>query len=288
MIIKQHRTTRLAFTVMALALSGAILMTGCKKSGREKIDLSNVQTTAAPGTMAPETSQAPTKAGTTAAETSTAESTKSASGSKGSGTAVKNISTRIDTYTSGKVSIEYPSVTNMDDSAKAAAINTLLKDNALSILDHYKLDDTQDTLAVRCKVLSADRNRITATYTGSCQTKGGAYPVNLFYSNTIDVGKADNIGFSKFADPYTMAGYVLSNDCEFYNATTELTAKLMEYKNETTIEAYTRLFNQADFPVRDTFPESFSYEYEGTIFFSIPVPHALGDYAIVKYTPDTK
>lgn len=302
MKIKQRRTPRLAFALLALALASSALVTGCKKNHREKIDLSNIQTTAAPETMAPETSRA---AGTKAPEssspsgdgTSGSGSSGSTSGHKGGSTsgskghsasAVKNISTKINTYTSGKVSVEYPSVTNMDDSTKAASIDTLLKDNALSVINAYELDEAQDTLSVKCTVLSADRNRITAAYTGTCQKKDGAYPVNIFYSNTVDVGKADNIGFSRFADPYTMAGYVLSGDCEFYNASPELTAKLMEYKNKTTIEAYTEMFNKADFPIQGTFPESFSYEHEGTIFFSIPVPHALGDYAIVKYTPDTK
>ena len=293
MTIKHHNTPRLAFTLLALTVAGAVLMTGCKKNHREKIDLSNIQTTAAE-TMAPEPSQAPTTPETSASS----DDSSSGNGSTGSGSssgnkggqasAVKNISTKINTYTSGKVTIEYPSVTNLDDSSKAASIDTLMKDNALSILKAYGLDDTQDTLTIKCKVLSADRNRITATYTGTCMKKDAAFPVNIFYSNTIDVGKADNIGFSRFADPYTMAGYVLSGDCEFYDVSPELAAELMKYKNDNTIEFYTDLFNKADFPVRDTFPESFSYEHEGTIFFSIPVPHALGDYAIVQYTPDTK
>lgn len=299
MTIKHHNPPRLAFTVLALAIAGAVLMTGCKKNHREKIDLSNIQTTAAE-TMAPEPSQASTAAPGTSASSGDSSSGGNSSGgsSSGSGTttgskggqasAVKNISTKINTYTSGKVTIEYPSVTNLDDSSKSASIDTLMKDNALSILKAYGLDDTQDTLTIKCKVLSADRNRITATYTGTCMKKDAAFPVNIFYSNTIDVGKADNIGFSRFADPYTMAGYVLSGDCEFYDVSPELAAELMKYKNDTTIEVYTDLFNKADFPVRDTFPESFSYEHEGTIFFSIPVPHALGDYAIVQYTPDTK
>ena len=32
----------------------------------------------------------------------------------------------------------------------------------------------------------------------------------------------------------------------------------------------------------------FSYEKQGEIYFSIPVSHSLGDYAIVKFTPETK
>lgn len=290
MIIKPHKTPRAAFAVFALVLSSSIMITGCKKDKREKIDLSSIHTTAAAETMAPETSQAPTEAVTIASDpTGSGGNSSSTSGGKNQASAnVKNVSAKLNTYTSGKVSIEYPSVVNLEDSAKAASIDTRLKDNALSILTAYGIDDTKDSLTVKCQVLSADRNRITAIYTGTYQANDAAYPVSLFFSNTIDVNKADNLGFSKFADPYTMAGYVLSNDCKFYNATPEIAAELMKVKNDTTIEAYTNLFNQADFPYSGTFPESFSYEYEGTIFFSIPVPHALGDYAIVMYTPDTK
>ena len=36
------------------------------------------------------------------------------------------------------------------------------------------------------------------------------------------------------------------------------------------------------------FPQSFSYENQGVIYMAVPVPHALGDYVIVSYTPDTK
>lgn len=291
MRIKHHNTPRLIFMVLTITLTATVLMTGCKKNSREKLDLSGIRTTGAAETVAPETSPASTKSQSDTPETSAASSDGSSSssgGKTGGASAAKNISAKINTYSSGKVSIEYPSVVNMDDRAKAASIDTLMKDNALSILNAYELDDTQDTLTIKCRLLSADRSRITAAYTGTCQKKDGAFPVNIFFSNTVDVGKADNIGFSKFADPYTMAGYVLSNDCEFYNVTPELAAELMNYKNDTTIETYTNLFNQADFPIRGTFPESFSYEHEGTIFFSIPVPHALGDYAIVRYTPDTK
>lgn len=289
MIIKPRKTPPIAFAVFALVLASSIMVTGCKKDKREKIDLSSIHTTAAE-TMVPETSPAATEAVTIAPEsTGSGGNNSSASGGKNPASSnAKNISAKLNTYASGKVSVEYPSVVNLEDRAKSASIDTLLKDNALSVLTAYGIDDTTDSLTVKCRVLSADRNRITVTYTGTFQAKDAAYPVSLFYSNTIDVNKAENIGFSKFTDPYTMAGYVLSNDCRFYNATPEIAAELMKVKNDTTIEAYTELFNQADFPYTGTFPESFSYEYEGTIFFSIPVPHALGDYAIVMYTPDTK
>lgn len=283
MIIKRRTISRAVFAAFAIVLASSVMITGCKKDKREKIDLSSIHTTEAE-TMAPETSQVSAETVTTAPEASISEGNSQSSASSNT----RNISAKVNSYTSGKVSVEYPSVVNLEDSAKAASIDKLLKDNALSIINAYGIDEAQDSLSVKCTVLSADRNRITVTYTGIYQAKDAASPVNLFYSNTIDVNTADNIGFSKFADPFTMAGYVLSDDCEFYNAAPETAAELKKVKNDTTIESYTNLFNQADFPYSGSFPESFSYENEGTIFFSIPVPHALGDYAIVKYTPDTK
>lgn len=268
--------TRQAGILLLLVLASTGLITGCKKK-TEKIDLTSIHTSAAE-TMASETTAAP--------ETAQAETTAAAV------PANKNITTDINTYTSGKVTIQYPSLSNFDDAEKAAKIDELLKTNAISIVDAYGLSDQDDTLDVKCTVLSADRSRITVTYTGQMQVKGAAYPTALFFSNTIDVAKAENIGFSKFADPYTMAGYVLSDDCQFANVSAELNAELMKAKDSMTLDQYTKLFNQADFPLKDTSGKDsfrcFSYEQDGTIYFSIPVTHALGDYALVMYTPDTK
>ena len=86
-----------------------------------------------------------------------------------------------------------------------------------------------------------------------------------------------------------MAGYVMSDDCQFQGLTAEQEQAVKEYKAEQSVSAYQKIFQNADFPLKgDSFPESFSYEVRGEIYLSIPVPHALGDYAIVVFTPETK
>lgn len=276
-MITYNTRSRKGAALCVLALTTAALVSGCKKSP-EKIYLSSTHTTVAE-TMAP-TTKAETQPETTVPETTEAAA--------GSGTEVKNISTKTNTYSSGNVSIDYPNVINMEDTQKAAAIDELLKKNALSVLEAWEIQDTDDSLNINCQVLSADRNRITVVYTGTLAKKGASYPTNVMYSNTIDVSRVSNIGFDHFADPYTMAGYVLSGDCVFYNVNDDVKAELMEIKNNTSLEAYTDMFTKADFPIEGSFPESFSYEHQGVIYFSIPVPHALGDYAIVMYAPDSK
>ena len=195
----------------------------------------------------------------------------------------------METYSSGGVSIEYPSVTGMNSSEGEAAVNELLKSNALSIIQAQGIDEDADTLSVTCEILSADRQQLTAIYTGELTADGAAHPTAIFYTNTVDMDKAVDIGFSTYAEPSTMAGYVMSEGCQFDGLDGETEKAVREYIAGQSMDYFTELFRGADFPLKgDTFPESFSYETEGDIFFSIPVPHALGDYAIVKFTPDTK
>ncbi|MGN0987936.1 MAG: hypothetical protein ACI4OO_08895 [Otoolea sp.] len=279
MIRRNHRyAVRKAAFLFLLAVTGACMMTGCKK--KEKINPSTAHTTAAAETMA-ETS-APK-------ETSKAETTEAVTVETETKPAFRNITAKKNTYSSGKVKIEYPSVVNMEDTEKAKAIDELLKANALAVIKALELDESRDSVEITCQVMSADRNRITVVYKGSCMPEGGAHPTNLFYTSTVDVQKVENIRLSRLADPYTMAGYVLSDDCQFPFAEGDAHRKeLMEWKNTLTLEQYTEMFENADFPIGDTFPESFSYEYEGNIYFSIPVSHALGDYAIVMFSPSSK
>ena len=151
------------------------------------------------------------------------------------------------------------------------------------------IDEDADTLSVTCEILSADRQQLTAIYTGELTAEGAAHPTAIFYTNTVDMDKAVDIGFSTYAEPSTMAGYVMSEGCQFDGLDGETEKAVREYIAGQSMDYFTELFRGADFPLKgDTFPESFSYETEGDIFFSIPVPHALGDYAIVKFTPDTK
>ena len=243
----------------------------------EKADLSTIHTEAA--TEAPkETLPATTQAQETE---ETAESQEGAASS---------VSASIETYTSGKVSIQYPAVDQLDDASKKDKINELLKTNALSVIKANDIDEANDTLDIKCKVISVDRKRLTATYTGTLSAKGAAHPVNLFYSNTVNLLQAQNLGLDDFTDAYTMAGYVLSDDVKFSGITSDVEAQVLSYRSSMDLDSLTAVFNSADFPLSSEtqWPESFSYENQGTIYFSLPVPHALGDYVLVAFDPTTK
>ena len=116
------------------------------------------------------------------------------------------------------------------------------------------------SLSIKCKIVSADRKRVTATYTGSLSKDGGAYPVSLFYTNTVNLLQAQDLGFDDFTDAYTMAGYVLSDDVKFNGISSDVEAAVLEYRSSLDIDTLTRIFDGADFPLASEtqWPESFS------------------------------
>lgn len=273
-------------TIFLFLLTASIAATGgCHKKEQDKMDLNSVHTSAAE-TMASETEdQETTHEETTAPETS-ADSKNPA--------AVSGSSTKLETYhpkdfPSG--SISYPVITHMKDEAKQERINNLLFDNATSICDTLAMDQLT-ALNVDCKVISMDSSRITVVYQADYSVKDAAYPGSVFYTNTVDLNQVKSLGINDYSDAYTMAGYLMSDDVRFVDADPELTSALWDYRSEQTIDFFTNILNKADFPLKtgdsSIFPESFSYLSNSTLYFSIPVPHALGDYAIIAYPMDGK
>lgn len=260
-----------------------IAISGC--TGRhEAVDLSGIHTSAARETMVSSTVSA------TAPLTTAAETTQESSSSKD----IANVSAVVETYTdakNGSVSIQYPVVSNLSDASIQDAVNKLLFTNATAIVDAIA-SETPVTFDITCRVESVDRSRLTAVYKGFYQAEGSAYPTNVFYTNTVDLKQAKSLGFNDYSDAYTMAGYVMSDDVRFYQTGDDETEALLAHRAAMSVEQYTQMFEQADFPLSTDedapFPESFSYTHEGVLYFSIPVPHTLGDYAIVTFNMDGK
>ena len=72
------------------------------------------------------------------------------------------------------------------------------------------------------------------------QADGAAHPVNLFYSNTVDLKDNTNLGLGDFTDSYTMAGYVLSSDVTFFGLDEEQTKAVLESVSYTHLDVYKR------------------------------------------------
>ncbi len=274
------------YALIALLFSTAVLsFTGCKKKDREMVDLSGIHTTAAveKETMAPTTE---------AASTEETETSVSETGPAPVISASIETLTVTDRKAGASISVQYPVISELSDASRQAQVNELLKTNATAWLDALSDEELPDQAQIKCEVKSVDRNRITVVYTGTCSRKDAAYPTNLFYTNTVDLHQVKSLGFNDYSDGYTMAGYVMSDDVQFVSS--DLASELLDYRKGQTVEYFTDLFNQADFPLKKQdgestiFPESFSYTDKGVLYFSIPVPHALGDYTLVSFPMDGK
>ena len=279
-------------TITLLALGTACLATGCKKK-HDKIDLS--------GSQAAESTVQTAPAATTASEENSSENQtaqeitiepaiehaagQSQGTSAGGSATASSLSVKTETYQNGNVSIQYPVIS---DSSVNAEINAHLKENALSILKAYEIDETKDTVTITCKILSATKNRITVRYEGDCAGPDSMHPTTVFYTNTVNLSSGADIGLSQLVDPSTLAAYVLSDDCTFPEADAEIAAAAKEFLASMDQAYYTDLFQHADFPYSGTFPECFSYEFEGSVYVSLPVAHAIGDYILAVYTPENK
>lgn len=270
------------FSVMLLLSCSIFLLNGCKKK-HETIDLSSIHTTAARETMAPTTTE---EVETTVEEEETTKSSEN----------VAQISSQTLSYhpnDNTNITIAYPEITNMNDSDKQDQVNKLLMENASSLYASLEANGSLESMDIKCKVEALDRNRVTVVYTGSYKAKDSAYPVSVFFTNTVDLQQVKSLGINDYSDAYTMAGYLMSDDVTFYQVNDELRNSLLEYRATQSLEDYTNLFNQADFPLKSSdgkaaFPTSFSYLNQSTLYFSIPVPHALGDYALVSFPIDGK
>ena len=214
----------------ALTMFAALSITACKK--HEAVDISGIHTSAAE-TMA-ETTSNETKADP-AADNSKSDSSKTDASKAGSSEVetqkdsnasdALSVKSKIATEKTGKVSIEYPILSNLRDASMTQAVNELLKKEATSIITAWELDTEKDEVSINCDLVSLDKNKAVKD---SIKSSG------------------KDLWQTVFAE------------CDFTS-------------------------------VKDgTFPQAFSYEKDGDIYLIVPVSHAAGDYALVKYSPETK
>jgi hypothetical protein len=274
---------------MSAALISSAALSGCKS--KEKADLSGIHETVA------ETMQQTGEAKeTTAAEIKIEKETEGASEASGDGkgnsaSQALSVRSKIATEKNGKISIEYPILSNLPSGSPQDAINALLKVKATQIVTDYELDPEKDTVSIKCNIVSLDRNKVVASYEGYFNFEGSAHPSSVYYTTSVDLSKGILMGLSDYADAYTMAGYILSDDLEIVYPEDAAAAKAVKEELQSMdIETLTDILEQCDFSSSNLagFPQAFSYESQGTIYIAVPVSHAAGDYAIVRFSPETK
>ena len=286
----------LYLTILALP----VIIAGCKS--KDTSDLKSIMTTEANGAMSPTTTAvggangamspttiAPTsdsKESTSLAETKSGKTTTAEKKSSSKSSVTENAQS----YSKDKSKISYPKLNGIDSKIESS-VNKAIEDNAKLALDSFT-SNAGSTAELKYNVKNQSRNRMSIVYTGTLKT--GNESKKIIFTNNINLDTGESIGLIDFADPLTIANYILSDDVELENATNTQAAGFTEYKKNLTVDTLKALLEDADFPlikkndVNEGFPKLFSYESGGDIYISIPLSHELGDYVLVKYSPSTK
>ena len=286
----------LYLTILALP----VIIAGCKS--KDTSDLKSIMTTEANGAMSPTTTAAEGANGamspTTIAPTSDSkESTSLAETKSGKTTTAEkksssksSVTENVQSYSKDKSKISYPKLNGIDSKIESS-VNKAIEDNAKLALDSFT-SNSGSTAELKYNVKNQSRNRMSIVYTGTLKT--GNESKKIIFTNNINLDTGESIGLTDFADPLTIANYILSDDVELENATNSQAAGFAEYKKNLTVDTLKALLEDADFPlikkndVNEGFPKLFSYESGGDIFIAMPLSHELGDYVLVKYSPSTK
>ena len=286
----------LYLTILALPVISA----GCKS--KDTSDLKSIMTTEANGAMSPTTTAAEGANGamspTTIAPTSDSkESTSLAETKSGKATTAEkksssksSVTENAQSYSKDKSKISYPKLSGIDSKIESS-VNKAIQDNAKLALDSFT-SNAGSTAELKYNVKNQSRNRMSIVYTGTLKT--GNESKKIIFTNNINLDTGESIGLTDFADPLTIANYILSDDVELENTTNTQAAGFAEYKKNLTVDTLKALLEDADFPlikkndVNEGFPKLFSYESGGDIFIAMPLSHELGDYVLVKYSPSTK
>ena len=286
----------LYLTILALP----VIIAGCKS--KDTSDLKSIMTTEANGAMSPTTTAAEGANGamspTTIAPTSDSkESTSLAETKSGKTTTAEkksssksSVTENAQSYSKDKSKISYPKLNGIDSKIESS-VNKAIEDNAKLALDSFT-SNAGSTAELKYNVKNQSRNRMSIVYTGTLKT--GNESKKIIFTNNINLDTGESIGLTDFADPLTIANYILSDDVELENATNTQAAGFTEYKKNLTVDTLKALLEDADFPlikkndVNEGFPKLFSYESGGDIFIAMPLSHELGDYVLVKYSPSTK
>jgi hypothetical protein len=190
------------------------------------------------------------------------------------------------TYTSNNITITYPQINNLSDTAKADSINKLLKDAALNVLTSYTKAETNAlTMQVDYKTALQNEKYLSIVYSGSVNLEGSAYPTSLFYTVNIDLASGSIMPLSNFADVSNITSKLKNpSSIKVLADTNELSdaqkAFLMNMNDSDLLD----ILKDSDFKVVNGTVQApttgtYSYITDEGIVVSLQVVHALGDHA---------
>lgn len=318
----------------AIIIVAAISMVGCanNKATKENITSTTVQTqqaksnnvidnatnTTANNTASNEVNEA-NNTNTTATVTnsaavnsskSTTTTTNNSSGStiKNSVNSLAKVSSNYNVvkavYKYSNITIEYPEITNLGNSAKQAQLNSLIKTSVLDGFDltsdiktgtiaGYNQPIADLTMNITYNIGLKNKNILSIEYLGDSNIKGSMHPNNYIYTSNIDI---NNVKALKLGDMFSLTPNFVTAFKNYgvykpwYQASNEgapsksdITAQIYNYNDNNYM---LQCLNKSDVPWSQAQNGDasgvFSYLTNDGVVISMEVSHAGGDHAEFK------
>ncbi|EFM10558.1 hypothetical protein PaecuDRAFT_2468 [Paenibacillus curdlanolyticus YK9] len=186
------------------------------------------------------------------------------------------------TYADGTITIKYPQLAGMESDARQQAINKLLQDQALAILQAYDVVQDKPTIDVSYTIAWQSPQLLSIEYTGYGNVEGAAHPSNLFYTTNVDL---DDAALVRLKEAYEIneafVQHLKSGAFEVLSPAlltkAEVVEQLAQYTNEEWIEQLKRADSLESIGTEQQ-SDIYSFFMKEKLGLSLPVAHAAGDH----------
>lgn len=196
-----------------------------------------------------------------------------------------------ETYTDKNITINYPQITNLNDTSKQKKINEIIKNDILK--SFYK--GPEDGMAVEIKYIIKLSNIsfLSIQYIGIISFNGANHPTNEIYTTNIDLAKDRKLRFTdvvnvdeNVVNKFKNGKYIYWEDNSISQSSEDLKSDVISQVNDYTTDDSIKWFNKSDDTDENDSHITFSYFTKDSIGISLAVPHAIGDHAEfeVKYS----
>lgn len=193
------------------------------------------------------------------------------------------------------ISITYPILKNIGTPEIEAKVNEQLKQDALRVLEFYNVNAESDTMNIMSEISGIEEEWISVIYTGEYMSQGAAHPELIFYSSNINLTTGEHIQINEIMSISELIELIAkskSYEIIMMEENEALEKDLKKFIEELGEEEWKVLLEKADFgnSSYDSYPECFTYRQQEKgdivhLYIAIPVPYALGNYAILKILP---
>lgn len=190
-----------------------------------------------------------------------------------------------------RVFITYP-VFSLEDKEFSEKINQKEKEDALRILEYFDVDVEKDMLDITYEIADITKDWISIVYCGTYSRVDAAYPTEVCYTSNLSLQDGSHLRVSHMEQPEWLAEQIEKGEYRIIGEEEELTEAVKSQIFALTKEELISCLVCADFGTEsyEAYPGWFSFwstiGEETRISLVVPVPHVLGDYAVLEISSE--